>query len=343
LNGSILIAGSGKMAWNIGDFFLEKDFSVHWVTSSPEMKTELLKRIAKARRRRDRYTPDQLGKFDADCHLLDERNIPHPDVIIESTHESLTKKKEVFAALADLMTDRTLIFSNSSSLLPQLLHPNCQGAHFFYPVQLTACIELIVPETCPEQRLRESLRFFREIDCDILKQNAKSAFLINRLLLPLQAACLQALKDGFPATAVDEASRSDLMGIGQLEMMDAIGLDLIHAAAGNYRDLSESAEHMDHDLLISGLGQLLRIGKKGKKNGDGLLIGRDLPWPIRKAGADEREKLRNHLANILREACLQEYNLRHITLDQLRMVCERIFHAKGFSGMFFAEAKDKNE
>jgi 3-hydroxybutyryl-CoA dehydrogenase len=329
------------MAWNIGEFFLEMGFSVHWLTSSPEQKTELLKRIAKARHRRERYAPDQLGRFDADCHLLEEGNIPHPDVIIESTHESLTKKREVFTSLAHLITERTLIFSNSSSLLPQTLHRNCLGAHFFYPVQLSACIELIVPKTCHEQRLRESLRFFRENGCDVLEQDDKSAFLVNRLLLPLQAACLQALQDGFPAMVVEEASKSELIGIGQLAMMDAIGLDLIYNVVGNYWDLSESAGHVD--LLISGLGQLLRIGKKGKKNGDGLLIGRDLPWPIKNISVKERENLQNHLANTLKEACLQEYCRQRITLDQLQMVCERIFQAKGFSGMFSAEAKDKNK
>jgi 3-hydroxyacyl-CoA dehydrogenase len=328
------------MAWNIGDFFLERGFSVHWVTNSPEQKTELLKRIARARRRSERYTPDQPGRFDADCHLLGEGNIPHPDIIIESTHESLPKKRAVFASLARLITDRTLIFSNSSSLLPQTLHPNCLGAHFFYPVQLTACVELIVPETCHEQQLRESLRFFRENGCDVLLQDAKSAFLVNRLLLPLQAACLRALQDGFPATLVDQASRSGLIGIGQLSMMDAIGLDLIHTAAGNYRALAESVEHID--LLISGLGQLLRIGKKGKKNGDGLLIGRELPWPTRKVGMEERKSLQKHLEYTLNVAILQEYRRQRITRDQLRMVCERIFQARRFSGMFLTEASDKN-
>ena len=81
------------MAWNIGDFFLEKGLSVHWVTSSPEQRAELLQRIAKVRRRMAKFFPERLGQFDADCHLLAADSIPLPDVIIESTHESSAKKK----------------------------------------------------------------------------------------------------------------------------------------------------------------------------------------------------------------------------------------------------------
>jgi 3-hydroxyacyl-CoA dehydrogenase len=332
------------MARNIGDFFLEKGLSVHWVTSSPEQRAELLQRITKTRRRMTKFFPERLGQFDAACHLLATDGIPLPDVIIESTHESSAGKKEVLASLSPLITERTLIFSNSSSLLPRTLHRNCLGAHFFYPVQLTACIELIIPETCHEQRRRESLRFFQENGCDVLEQDEKNAFMVNRLLLPLQAACLGALQDGYPAKVVDEASKSDLIGLGQLSIMDAIGLDLIHTAAANYRNLAEKAAvQADHDLLLSGLERLLNLGKRGIKNGDGLLIGRDLPWPNRKVSAEERQNLQKHLGNTLKEACLQAYRQQNITLDQLQIVCERIFQARGFSGMFFAGTTGKNE
>ena len=339
----VLIVGSGKMAWNIGHFFLEKGLSVHWLTSSPEQRAEFLQRLTRARRRMARFFPERLGQFDADCHLLASDGIPLPDVIIESTHESSVKKKEVLASLSHLITERTLIFSNSSSLLPRTLHRNCLGAHFFFPVQLTAFIELIIPETCSEQRQRESSRFFYENGCDVFEQDEKNAFLVNRLLLPLQAACLGALQDGYPAKVVDEASKSDLIGLGQLSMMDAIGLDLIHTAAANYLNIAEKTVQADHDLLISGLERLLDLGKRGKKNGDGLLIGRDLPWQNRKVSAVERQNLQKHLGDTLKEACLQAYRRQYITLDQLQIVCERIFQARGFSGMLFAGTTGKNK
>ena len=337
------------MAWNIGDFFLEKGLSVHWVTSSPDQLARLRQRIARTRRRTANFSPERLGEFDADCHLLNAGDIPVPDVILEASEESLPKKRDVFASLSPLITERTMIFSTSSSLLPGALHRNCLGAHFFYPVQLTACVELIVPETCNEVRRRKSLGFFRENGYDILEQDEKTAFLVNRLLLPLQAACLQALQDGFSAPVVEEASRSELIGAGQLSMMDAIGLDLIVAAVCNYRHF-DAAMGPDCDLLLSGLEMLLHLGKQGRKNGDGLLIGGALPWPGREVGAEEQKNLQKHLANTLKEACLREYRRKNIGLDQLQMVCERIFRAGDFSRTFFtgqaaqpAGATDRNE
>ncbi|MCJ7601698.1 MAG: 3-hydroxyacyl-CoA dehydrogenase NAD-binding domain-containing protein [Desulfobulbaceae bacterium] len=332
----ILIVGSGKMACNIGDFFLEKGHCVHWVTSSLEQQAKLKQRIAKAHCRTAKFFPEQREQFNADCHLLTAGDIPTPDMILESTHESLQKKREVFSSLSHLVTKQTLVFSNSSSLLPDTLYPDCLGAHFFYPLQLTGCIELIIPKTCSEWRRRESIQFFQENGLDIFVQDEKTAFLINRLLLPLQAACLQALQDGYPAPVVEEASKSELIAFGQLSMMDTIGLDLIHTAAINYRNLPDTVLP-DCDLLISGLEQLLHIGKRGKKGGNGLHIGAHLPWPTREVSAEEQKALREHLGSTLKEACLREYHRQSISLDQLQMACERIFQAKNFPRSFFTE------
>jgi 3-hydroxybutyryl-CoA dehydrogenase len=330
----ILIAGSGKMACNIGDFFLEKGFTVHWVTSSPEQQNMLRERIARIRRRTAKFFPEKERVFNADCHLPGTDDIPIPDVILESTDESLPKKKAVLASLAPLISGHTLLFSNSSSLLPGTLHQDCLGAHFFYPVQLTACLELIVPASCSEARRIKSLGFFREIGYDILEEDEKTAFLVNRLLLPLQAACLRALQDGVPAPLVEEASRSELIGRGQLSMMDAIGLDLIVAVVRNYRQL-DTAAHPDCDLLITGLEKLVRLGKQGKKNGDGLLAGSALPWPEKDITTRERQNLQRHLAETLKKACLREYRRKNIALEQLQIVCERIFQASDFPRTFF--------
>ena len=334
---TILIAGSGKMAWNIGDSFLNKGFSVHWLTSSPEQKDALLHKIAKARRRTATFFPERLERFDAGCHLLNAADIPLPDILIESTHESLSKKREVFASLSHLITEQTLIFSNSSSLLPQTLHSNCLGAHFFYPVQLTALVELILPRSCGEERRRQSLNFLQENGLDVLEEDVENAFLVNRLLIPLQAACLRALQDGYPAPVVEEASKSEMIALGQLSMMDAIGLDLIHSAVCNYRNLPESVDPADQNIVISGLTGLLSTGKKGKKNGDGLLRGDALPWPVREVGPAEQQHLRGHLCHTLRQTCMQEYGRKNITLDQLQMICERIFMTKDFPRTFFTE------
>jgi 3-hydroxyacyl-CoA dehydrogenase len=325
------------MARTIGDFLLQKELSVHWVTSSPEQQAELRQRIEKARRRTAKFFPERLGQFDADCHLLASGDIPLPDVIIESTHESLLKKRQVFASLSHLITEQTLLFSNSSSLLPQTLHPHCLGAHFFYPVQLTGCIEMIIPDACSDQRRDESLQFFDENSLDVFEQNENNAFLINRLLLPLQSACLRALQDGFSAAIVEEASKSELIGLGQLSMMDTIGLDLIHVASMNYRNLFETVTQAEHDLPISGLAKLLQIGKMGKKNSNGLLSGSDLPWSGRESSEEERRNLQEHLRVTLKKTCLRELCLNNISLDQLQMICERIFQAKGFSKTFFTE------
>jgi 3-hydroxyacyl-CoA dehydrogenase len=336
----ILIAGSGKMACNIGEYFLEKGHSVHWITGSIEQQVLIRQRIAKARRRVEKFFPNQNGKLHGDCHLLTDTNIPVPDIVIESTSESLQKKKMVFSALSPLLTDQTFLFSNSSSLLPDILHPNCLGAHFFFPVLLTGLIELIIPEVCVKQRCNDSIRFFQQNGYDIFVQEKQNAFLINRLLLPLQAACLQALQEGYPALLVEEASRSELIGWGQLSMMESIGFDLLYAAAANYRDYPETATTVDIDQFLSNLEYLLQRKKEQNKITDSILLNPDLPWTTSEIRANTYHDLQQHLGDTLRKSCAQALYRRQIHLDQLQLVCERIFLAKGFSKAFFTEETD---
>jgi 3-hydroxyacyl-CoA dehydrogenase len=336
----ILIAGSGKMACNIGEYFLEKGHPVHWITGSVEQQVRLRQRIAKVRRRAEKFFPDHNRQFNGDCHLLTDTDIPVPDIVIESTSESLQKKKVVFSALSPLLTDQTLLFSNSSSLLPDTLHPNCLGAHFFFPVMLTGLIELIIPDTCTKQRCNDSIRFFQQNGYDIFVQKKQNAFLINRLLLPLQAACLQALQEGYPALLVEKASQSELIGWGQLSMMESIGFDLLYAAAANYRDFSETATTVDIDRFLSGLEKLQQRKKERKKTTDSIPLDPDLLWTTNEIRANTYHGLQQHLGDTLRKSCAQALYRHQINLDQLQLVCERIFLAKGFSKAFFAEQAD---
>lgn len=323
----ILIAGSGKTALDIGHFLLERDFEVFWVTGSTEQKSTIDKQLAKFRRRREMFSADIIQPMTGHCYLHGDKQIPGVDVIIETTSEILVKKQQLFKSLQHLTTPKTLLFSNSSSFFPDSIHPNCFGAHFLFPLLLTNLVELIRPAEYSEERFQQSVTFLKKIDIDFIEQDHSNGFLINRLLLPLQAECLKAVRLGTPAPLVDEASRCGIFPIGQLSLMDRIGLDIIHNAAIQYTNYLETEILPAHEEMLQILEDLIKCGKKGKKNRNGLLVGAPLPWGNNQQENHSLTGWETMFAEKLRSRCRYALIRGEISKKELEIVFNRVYHA----------------
>jgi len=129
----------------------------------------------------------------------------------------------------------------------------------------------VTPVGLPESARAALSDFVARTGLKPIHQSEGTAFAVNRLLVPLQERCLELLRAGAPPDTVDEASRSRLLPIGQLTLLDAVGLDTAAAALAWYGVPSSSP-------LRAGLEELVRLGKLGQKNSDGLRCGRPLPW-----------------------------------------------------------------
>lgn len=315
------------MAVHIGLFFLQKEHPVHWLSHSSKQLVHIDKILTKTQKRIQKYFPEKCKSFKATTSLYSS-NIPEPDIIIESSRESLKEKQLIFDSLNYLITDRTLLLSNSSSILPDAIHPHCLGAHFFYPLELTNIVELISCKGRDHDHYQRSLQFLKRNGLDVIEQDQHSAFLINRLLLPLQALCFQALKNGFAPGDVEAASKSELISFGQLSLMDFIGLDIIHAAATNYQHCHTDLLNPDYDGLITALEILLRRNKLGAKNKDGLLLGKQLPWPQKEKTKEELRKLHKQFKKLLYDGYLQAIKQDMISTKDLHLALDGIFHAK---------------
>ena len=143
---NILIIGTGKMALSLGDYLLERGFAVVWATEDASQQEKLCSRIEKAKKRIQKYFPDQLSSYRAECILLGRSTLPSIEIVIESTSEILEKKQHCMHLVAQTLDDSTLFCTNSSSFLPDQIVPGCIGLHFFYPVSLTKCVEVVLPD-----------------------------------------------------------------------------------------------------------------------------------------------------------------------------------------------------
>ena len=311
------MAGSGKMAENLGFFFLQKGYPVHWLSHSPARLLPLKTKIEQTKKRMQRFFPEKSRSFSASVSTYDAP-IPQPDIIIETSVESLAHKQQIFASLAHLTNDQTLLLTNSSSILPHTIHPRCLGAHFFYPVQLTEILEFISSD--PDHPLSgQALRFFRDNTLEVIQQDERNAFLINRLLLPLQAACLHALRDGFTPEEIDAASQSSLMGMGQLSLIRSISVDLVATAVRHYQSLPGSLPQPDFPRFLADLA---------------LLDHAPSPETPPRTTVSDRDRLQRHLHLIFTDSCRQAVERKLIGAGQLKTVLADIFHAPLDSSFF---------
>ncbi len=273
----IVIAGSGKMARDVGLFFLGRGHAVAWLSRDQDRLATLERWISRRVRRLadllDSWSPGQAAFF-----LVGDPAIPAADVFIESINEAEEDKQALLRALDGAIPAEALRLSNSSSILPAVIHPGCAGLHFFYPVEMTGFVEAVFPEGFADDDRRRVLDLLDQSDLECIEQADARAFATNRLLLPVQNECFRALMAGAPAEEVDRASTSPVLPLGQLTLMDTIGLDVIAPAVHNFTARMEPEVAAHYRFLRDGLDQLVAAGKQGHKNRDGLRLGRELPW-----------------------------------------------------------------
>jgi 3-hydroxyacyl-CoA dehydrogenase len=279
LTRQLLVAGTGRMGLDSGLFFLRRGWRVTWLSGEPGRRDEFARRIARELRRREDAAPGTAPVGGAQVRLLaDPGDLGGPDLFLEAVREDVGWKRSVFDQIAPRLAGRTPLATVSSSILPGDIHPSCLGAHCFFPLEITRLVEAVVPRGADDRDARLLLELLRGVGLHPIVQTAANAFTVNRLLLPLQAEAVRALRAGWPAAVVDGASATPLVPFGQLALMDAIGLDVIAAAVANYRRRLPAGEAQDYTELGESLHELIASGKRGRKNRDGFLSGSPPPW-----------------------------------------------------------------
>ncbi len=323
---AILILGSGKMARNIGLFFLKNSHPVAWLSEKKNYLVEVDRFLIKEIKRIKRYNPESSQKPDYSLHSYNEVRLPSAEIIIESTKESPDKKRTAIRVIEQRLKDKSiLLFSNSSSILPQEIHPSCIGCHFFYPLELCCIAEVIIPSSVPERVSSQAVREIENWGLRTILQSEKNAFAVNRLLLPLQAEVFRLLGAGYDPQTINTASVSKLLPVGQLSLMDAIGLDTIKTSVDNYVKRMPRDNAPQYYPLQNGLSKLITMGKSGNKNKNGLLCGELLPWPIKKP--NNAEDLPSRFCDLFLNTCRLFISTNQISASDLDLAFSSIFHS----------------
>ena len=208
------------------------------------------------------------------------------DLVIEAASEEENIKLQILEAVSALVSDYTLLASNTSSisitrLAAQTRHPeNFIGMHFMNPVPVMQLVELIRGMATSDESFETAHAIVQKLGKTAAVSEDYPAFIVNRILLPMINEAAFALYEGVGTVAsIDEAMQLGANHrMGPLQLADFIGLDTCVSIMRVLQDGLGDDKYRPCPLLV----KYVEAGWLGRKSGRGFYdYGGDSPIPTR--------------------------------------------------------------
>jgi 3-hydroxybutyryl-CoA dehydrogenase len=229
------------------------------------------------------------------CTVLTDALV-EADVVIEAVFEDLKLKQETFRLLDEACPPRTILASNTSSLLPGLLASVTHRpekvlvAHYFNPPYLLPLVEIVRHEKTSEETVQTMYALLKKIGkTPVIVQKEVPGFVGNRLQAALFREALAIVRDGIATPedvdiVVKNGFGRRLAAAGVFEIWEIAGWDLISAICRNLFPNLDASTGIPP--LLNGM---VERGELGTKTGKGFY-----EWTPESAMA-----LKNRIARVL--------------------------------------------
>jgi len=203
------------------------------------------------------------------------QDLKHCDLIVEAIIERLDIKQSLLGQLEDIVSEKTILASNTSSLSITAIAANCKhpervvGYHFFNPVPLMKVVEVIQGlKTDPKivDALNDLSRAFGHRPV-VAKDTP--GFIINHAGRAYSTEALKILNENVSNISEIDRILRDGVGfrMGPFELMDLTGLDVSHPVMESiYHQYYEEARYKPNPLTK----QMLEAKQLGRKVGQGF-------------------------------------------------------------------------
>jgi 3-hydroxybutyryl-CoA dehydrogenase len=200
--------------------------------------------------------------------------IGEADLVVEAVPEDERLKVAVMEAIDDVVSDRAIVASNTSSIpiaeLAQAVSDPSRvlGLHFFSPVPVMMLVEVVVALDTSSDTVARAKGFIERLGKRPIETKDRSGFIVNMLLVPYLMAAVRMYEDGF-------ASREDIdngmkLGcghpMGPLTLCDFIGLDVLYAVCDSLYEEFKRDEYAPPPLMK----RMVASGRLGRKSGRGF-------------------------------------------------------------------------
>jgi 3-hydroxyacyl-CoA dehydrogenase/enoyl-CoA hydratase/3-hydroxybutyryl-CoA epimerase len=197
------------------------------------------------------------------------------DLVIEAVFEDRKVKADTIKKAQDMLGDKTIFASNTStlpitSLASEFKDPaRFVGIHFFSPVERMMLTEIILGKQTGDVALATALDFVRTIRKTPIVVNDTRGFFANRCVLNYIQEGHLMFMEGVPAPMIENVARMAGMPVGPLSLNDEVALDLgWKILKATEADLGPQAINPQQKWLLEELVE--KRGRLGRKNGKGF-------------------------------------------------------------------------
>ena len=195
-------------------------------------------------------------------------DVANTDIVVEAVIENVKIKKTVLAELEGIVSDDTILASNTSTisiteLATATKNPDrvC-GMHFFNPVPLMPLVEVIRGEKTSDEAIATTVAYALAIGKKPIVVNDCPGFLVNRVLFPYLNAFERLLNDGADFLHIDKVMEGFGWPMGPAYLLDVVGLDVAcHASAILAKGFPDRMK-LDFNTATEALFNEKRLGQK---------------------------------------------------------------------------------
>ena len=235
---NVSVIGSGTMGSGIAQVAATAGCTVKIYDSSKEALSK-----SKAALEKTMVILLEKGKIDAAEKDRILRNIYYvdlmselsdADLVIEAILENLEIKAKLFSEIEQLVSDDTILASNTSSLSIASIAASCQkserviGIHFFNPAPLMQLVEVIPAIQTNATTLAQTITIITGWKKTVAVAKDTPGFIVNRVARPFYSEALRLYEEGAADIPTIDSSMKTLGGfrMGPFELMDFIGNDV---------------------------------------------------------------------------------------------------------------------
>lgn len=208
-----------------------------------------------------------------------EDSIKDADLVIESMTEDFNAKKELYKKIAPILNEKTIVVTNSSTMLPSSLAKYTKrpdrflALHFANSIWKNNTAEVMKHSKTSNESFNKVIDFAKEINMIVLPlQKEKSGYLLNSMLIPFLFSALDLYVNNIsdPET-IDKAW---VLGTsakeGPFQILDVIGLKTAYEIVKKYSKVPSIFAPYNFKGMEKLLKEYIDNNKLGKSSKEGF-------------------------------------------------------------------------
>ena len=209
------------------------------------------------------------------------------DLLIESITEDIKIKSAFYQEIKDLLPEKTVVVTNSSTLLPSKMakytgrEDKFLSLHFANSIWKNNITEIMAQSKTDPKYLDELKAFSEAIKMiPLVAREEKSGYLLNSMLVPFLLSAMDLLANGVSdAETIDKAwTLGTGAPNGPFKIIDVVGLETARYIVLQYQKVPDIFDPLfkkmmlpyNYDGMLKILDKMMEEGKTGKAAGEGF-------------------------------------------------------------------------